>query len=156
DIVEGTAERLAMLGRSVTGLVLGGGREMRARAVILATGTFLNGKLHFGLENRAGGRVGEAAATTLAVQLRALGLPIARLKTGTPPRLDGRTIDWARLDRQSSDVEHWTMSPLSLARPAPQLFCAVTRTNARTHAIIRDAHERSPLYSGVIEGRGPR
>jgi len=156
DIVEGTAERLVIEGRSVTGLVLDGGREMRAGAVVLATGTFLNGKLHFGLENRAGGRVGEAAATTLAAQLRALGLPIARLKTGTPPRLDGRTIDWARLERQPSDVEQWTMSPLSPARPAPQLFCAVTRTNARTHAIIRDARERSPLYSGVIEGRGPR
>ena len=105
---------------------------------------------------RAGGRVGERAATALAEQLRALGLPLARLKTGTPPRLDGRTIDWAGLERQESDDGDWTMSPLSAGRAAPQLFCAITRTNAATHAIIRANLDRSPLFAGEISGVGPR
>ena len=95
EVVEGEASALRLEGRRVTGLVLADGRELAAKAVILATGTFLGGKLHFGMTSRAGGRVGERAATALADQLRALGLPLARLKTGTPPRLDGRTIDWA-------------------------------------------------------------
>ncbi len=156
DIVEATAEHLLLDGRKVKGVVLGNGSSIAAGAVVLATGTFLNGKLHFGLDSHAGGRVGEQSATTLASQLRSLDLPVERLKTGTPPRLDGRTIDWSGLERQASDAEMWTMSPLSEGRTAPQLFCAVTRTNAKTHAIIRDAHDRSPLYSGIIEGRGPR
>jgi tRNA uridine 5-carboxymethylaminomethyl modification enzyme len=130
--------------------------EGEAAALRLATGTFLGGKLHFGMESRLGGRVGERAATALAGQLRALGLPLARLKTGTPPRLDGRSIDWAALERQESDAEPWTMSPMSSARPAPQLFCAVTRTNARTHDIVRGGLDRSPLFAGEISGIGPR
>jgi tRNA uridine 5-carboxymethylaminomethyl modification enzyme len=129
---------------------------LRAAAVVLATGTFLGGKLHFGMSSCAGGRVGERAATELAAQLRALGLPLARLKTGTPPRLDGRTIDWGALQRQETDANEWTMSPLSSGRSAPQLFCAITRTNARTHDIIRASLHRSPLFSGEIEGVGPR
>ncbi|TVV73901.1 tRNA uridine-5-carboxymethylaminomethyl(34) synthesis enzyme MnmG [Sphingomonas solaris] len=156
-IVEGDVATLAMAGpRQVAGIVLADGRTIGADAVVLATGTFLNGKLHFGMEAQGGGRIGEPAAVTLAGQLRALGLPLARLKTGTPPRLDGRTIDWARLDRQPSDPDGWTMSPLTMRRHAPQLACAITRTNAATHAIIRDALDRSPLYAGVIEGTGPR
>jgi tRNA uridine 5-carboxymethylaminomethyl modification enzyme len=155
-IVEGEAASLLLEGRRVTGVALADGRSMRARAVILATGTFLGGKLHFGMESRAGGRVGERAATLLASQLRALRLPIARLKTGTPPRLDGRTIDWAALDRQESDQGDWTFSPLSARRVAPQLFCAVTRTNAETHRIIRENLDRSPLFAGEITGVGPR
>jgi tRNA uridine 5-carboxymethylaminomethyl modification enzyme len=158
-IVEGEAKALAMTSASpprVCGLILGDGRVLRAGAVILATGTFLNGKLHFGMSSHAGGRVGEAAATDLATQLRALGLPIARLKTGTPPRLDGRTIDWASLDQQPSDALDWTMSSLSKGRPAPQLFCAMARTNAATHAIIARSLSRSPLFAGEIQGVGPR
>jgi tRNA uridine 5-carboxymethylaminomethyl modification enzyme len=103
-----------------------------------------------------GGRVGERAATKLADQLRKLGLPLARLKTGTPPRLDGRTIDWAKLERQPSDDSNWTMSELTMGRKAPQLFCAVTRTNERTHEIIRASLDRSPLFAGEISGVGPR
>lgn len=156
EIVEGEASALSLDGRRVTGLELADGRSIQARAVILATGTFLGGKLHFGMTSKAGGRVGEKAATKLAAQLRALGLPLARLKTGTPPRLDGRTIDWAGLERQESDRDCWTMSPMSAARPAPQLFCAVTRTNDRTHDIIRGSLDRSPLFAGAIEGVGPR
>jgi tRNA uridine 5-carboxymethylaminomethyl modification enzyme len=108
------------------------------------------------MESLAGGRVGERAATLLAAQLRALHLPIARLKTGTPPRLDGRTIDWSMLERQESDEDDWTFSPLSGGRVAPQLFCAVTRTNAQTHRIICDNLDRSPLFAGEITGVGPR
>jgi tRNA uridine 5-carboxymethylaminomethyl modification enzyme len=156
EVVEGEAAALRLDGRRVTGVELADGRALCARAVILATGTFLGGKLHFGLSSRAGGRVGERAATALARQLRALELPIARLKTGTPPRLDGRTIDWSRLERQESDQDGWTMSPMSSSRPAPQLFCAITRTNTRTHDIIRANLDRSPLFAGEIDGIGPR
>jgi len=156
DIVEGEAAALTLDGRRVTGFTLADGRALAARAVVLATGTFLGGKLHFGMASREGGRVGERAATALAHQLRALGLPLARLKTGTPPRLDGRTIDWAGLERQESDDDGWTMSPMSAGRVAPQLFCAITRTNARTHEIIRGSLHRSPLFAGEISGVGPR
>jgi tRNA uridine 5-carboxymethylaminomethyl modification enzyme len=155
-IVEGEAASLRLEGRRVTGIDLADGRVLAAGAVILATGTFLGGKLHFGMSSRAGGRVGERAATALAAQLRALGLPTARLKTGTPPRLDGRTIDWGSLARQESDDGAWTMSPLSRGRAALQLFCAVTRTTTATHDIIRANLDRSPLFAGAIEGVGPR
>ena len=154
-IVEGEAESLIVEGRSVTGVVASG-RPLSAKAVILATGTFLGAKLHFGMASRTGGRVGERAATRMAEQLRMLGLPLARLKTGTPPRLDGRSIDWAALERQESDGEDWTMSPMSEGRAAPQLYCAITRTNARTHEIIRASLDRSPLFAGEIGGIGPR
>jgi tRNA uridine 5-carboxymethylaminomethyl modification enzyme len=155
-IVEGEASALRLEDRRVAGLDLADGRALTAKAVILATGTFLGGKLHFGRTSRAGGRIGERAATALALQLRALGLPLARLKTGTPPRLDGRTIDWAALERQESDDADWTLSAMTGRRPAPQLFCAITRTNARTHEIIRTNLERSPLFAGDISGVGPR
>ncbi|HEX8482940.1 MAG TPA: tRNA uridine-5-carboxymethylaminomethyl(34) synthesis enzyme MnmG [Allosphingosinicella sp.] len=156
EIVEGEAAALRLDGRQVSGLDLADGRSLVAKAVVLATGTFLGGKLHFGRTSVAGGRIGERAATKLAVQLRELGLPLARLKTGTPPRLDGRTIDWASLERQESDCGGWTMSSMSGARPAPQLFCAITRTNPGTHELIRANLERSPLFAGDISGVGPR
>lgn len=156
EVVEGEARALTLDGLRLTGLTLADGRELAAKAIILATGTFLGGKLHFGMTSSAGGRVGERAATELAHQLRALGLPLARLKTGTPPRLDGRTIDWAALERQDSDDGDWTMSPMSPGRTVPQLFCAITRTNARTHEIIRANLDRSPLFAGEISGVGPR
>ncbi len=155
-IVEGEVSSLLMEGQRTTGVKLGDGRDIAAEVVILATGTFLNGKLHLGMTATTGGRTGEPAAISLAGQLRALGLPMGRLKTGTPPRLDGRTIDWSRLDRQPSDEDGWTMSPLSAGRAAPQLSCAITRTNLATHEIIRASLDRSPLYAGAIEGAGPR
>ncbi|WP_298400039.1 tRNA uridine-5-carboxymethylaminomethyl(34) synthesis enzyme MnmG [Sphingobium sp.] len=156
DIIEGEAAALLLEGDAIAGVALADGCTLSAPSVVLATGTFLGGKLFRGDERETGGRVNERAATALGVQLRELGLPIARLKTGTPPRLDGRTIDWARLETQPSDGEGWTMSPLSERRPLPQLACAITRTNDRTHQIIRDGLGRSPLFSGAIEGRGPR
>ena len=156
DIVEGEAVSLVLDGRKVEGVRLSDGGELRAKAVVLATGTFLGGKLYFGLDSSGGGRVGERPATAMAHQLRAMNLPIARLKTGTPPRLDGRTIDWSVLERQESDGGDWTMSPMSEGRQNAQLFCAITRTNERTHKVVRDSFDRSPLFSGDIEGVGPR
>ncbi|MFN2259513.1 MAG: tRNA uridine-5-carboxymethylaminomethyl(34) synthesis enzyme MnmG, partial [Parasphingopyxis sp.] len=157
DIVEGEATALDLDDKGVRGLVVdGGARTLAAPAVVLATGTFLGAKLHFGMENVAGGRIGERAATAMAAQLKEAGLPLARLKTGTPPRLDGRTIDWAALKRQPSDGEAWTMSAWSERRLNPELSCAITRTTAESHAIIRAALDRSPLFSGEIQGTGPR
>jgi tRNA uridine 5-carboxymethylaminomethyl modification enzyme len=157
SVIEGSASSLLFDGaNAIAGLRLGDGRELRAGAVVLATGTFLNGKLHFGMQACAGGRVGESASVDMASQLRALGLPIARLKTGTPPRLDGRTIDWAAVEMQPSDQDEWTFSPITPARINPQISCGITRTNVETHRIIRDNLDRSPLFAGAIEGRGPR
>jgi tRNA uridine 5-carboxymethylaminomethyl modification enzyme len=140
----------------VTGVMLSDGANIPCRAVVLATGTFLGGRLFRGEERIEGGRIGERGATALGQRLRAHGLPIERLKTGTPPRLDGRTIHWAILDRQPSDEESWTMSALTSVRQLPQVACAITRTNHQTHDIIRSGLDRSPLFSGAIEGRGPR
>lgn len=140
----------------VGGLVLGDGSIITSSAVILATGTFLGGKLFRGEERFEGGRVGEASAMLLSKQLRDAALPIARLKTGTPPRIDGRTINWAMLEEQPSDDDEWTMSFSNQRRTVPQIFCAMTRTNAVTHDIIRSGLDRSPLFGGDIEGRGPR
>lgn len=156
EIVEGEASDLLLSQGEVGGLLLAGGRILTAAAVVLATGTFLGGKLFRGEDVDAGGRTGERAATRLGLQMREMGLPMARLKTGTPPRLDGRAIDWAKLEEQPSDDGRWTMSGLTPERLLPQLSCAITRTNEQTHAIIREGLGRSPLFSGAIEGRGPR
>lgn len=146
-------------GGVVAGVDLGNGSRIEGRAVVLTTGTFLGGVIFRGMERNEGGRVGEHAATRLAAQLRALDLPMGRLKTGTPPRLDGRSIDWARLEPQPSDAQPWTMSFLPCDQhmsALPQLACAITRTNGQTHDVIRAHLDRSPLFSGAIEGRGPR
>lgn len=156
DIVAGEVAALAIAGGRVTGVALADGRMIGARAVVLATGTFLGGRMFRGEERELGGRIGERASTALARQLYDAALPLARLKTGTPPRLDGRTIDWSRLDEQPSDREQWTMSPMSAGRVLPQLFCAITRTTEATHAIIRASLDRSPLFGGDIQGQGPR
>ncbi|WP_242152081.1 tRNA uridine-5-carboxymethylaminomethyl(34) synthesis enzyme MnmG [Sphingomonas sp. BAUL-RG-20F-R05-02] len=155
-IVAGEAAALVTQGNRVTGVVLGDDTSLVAHSVVLATGTFLGGKIFRGEERATGGRIDEGAASLLAEQLRGAGLPMARLKTGTPPRLDGRTIDWARLDEQPSDAEPWTMSPLTTSRVLPQLHCAITRTNTTTHDIIRAGLDRSPLFGGAIAGAGPR
>lgn len=155
-IIEGEAQSLMIEAGRVAGLRLATGEVLDAPTVVLATGTFLNAKMFCGEDRSEGGRVGEAAARDLGEQLRALDLPMGRLKTGTPPRLDGRTIDWACLDVQESDGGDWTFSDLSEGRVAPQLWCAITRTNTATHDVIRSALDRSPLFSGAIEGQGPR
>ncbi|MCB2049217.1 MAG: tRNA uridine-5-carboxymethylaminomethyl(34) synthesis enzyme MnmG [Novosphingobium sp.] len=155
-LIEGEASALRFDGGSVGGIDLVDGTCLTAKAVILCTGTFLGGTLFRGEERIVGGRIGEASAQRLAGQMREAKLPMARLKTGTPPRLDGRTIDWARLEEQPSDPDGWTMSPLSKGRTNPQVFCAITRTNERSHAIIRENLHRSPLFTGAIEASGPR
>jgi tRNA uridine 5-carboxymethylaminomethyl modification enzyme len=156
DVIAGEATALLIRHDAARGVVLADGAMIEASAVVLATGTFLGARMFRGEDREGGGRLGERAATAMADQLRALGLPMARLKTGTPPRLDGRSIDWARLERQPSDEEPWTMSPLSRGRSLPQLACAITRTTGRTHDVIRAAFDRSPLFAGAIEGAGPR
>ena len=155
-LIEGEAASLTFVGERVSGLALADGTELSARAVILCTGTFLGGTLFRGEERLTGGRIGEGSARKLAQQMRGADLPMARLKTGTPPRLDGRTIDWAGLAEQPSDADHWTMSPMTRNRRNPQIFCAITRTNARSHDIIRANLDRSPLFSGAIDAEGPR
>jgi len=139
----------------VAGLIVDG-RQIAARAVVIATGTFLDGALFCGTERIAGGRTGEKASVALASQLREYGLAQGRLKTGTPPRLDGRTIDWSRLAPQPSDRDAWSMSELGGDMAPPQLACAIARTNDATHEVIRANFDRSPLFAGAIEGRGPR
>ena len=156
ELVAGEVAALRLEGGRVCGLELADGTQITSRAVILCTGTFLGGVLYRGEERFEGGRIGEGAAHRLATQLREADLPMGRLKTGTPPRLDGRTIDWASLEEQPSDSECWTMSSLTEARSNPQLFCAITRTNARAHDIIRANLDRSPLFSGAIGAAGPR
>ena len=155
-VIGGEAAGLRFANGRVAGVDLADGTALAAPAVVLCTGTFLGGRLYRGEERMEGGRIGEHAAHRLAVQLRDAALPMARLKTGTPPRLDGRTIDWARLPEQPSDAEPWTMSPLSRGRPLPQIFCGIARTNARTHDIVRAGLDRSPLFTGAIEAQGPR
>ena len=159
QIVQGEAAALLFADAShtdIAGLALADGSEIRASAVILATGTFLGGKLFRGEERLTGGRIDENSALKLAEQIRGSGLPLARLKTGTPPRLDGRTINWAVLERQPSDDGDWTMSAMTSRRHVPQLSCAMTRTNNATHDIIRSGLDRSPLFGGDIAGQGPR
>lgn len=155
---EAAALRLSDDG-GVEGLNLSDGTVLAARTIVLATGTFLGGKLFRGEERMEGGRIGEAGAHRLADQLRGADLPMARLKTGTPPRLDGRTIDWARLDEQASDSAegaNWTCSTWNSGRTVPQIFCAITRTNTESHKIIAANLDRSPLFTGAIGAAGPR
>ncbi|MEO6716670.1 MAG: tRNA uridine-5-carboxymethylaminomethyl(34) synthesis enzyme MnmG [Novosphingobium sp.] len=155
-LVQGEAASLDLRGGVVAGVHLADGTLLSARAVVLCTGTFLGGTLFRGEERMTGGRIGESSAQLLSRQLREAELPMARLKTGTPPRLDGRTIDWARLEEQPSDAEPWSMSAINTGRPNPQISCAITRTNPRSHDVIRNNLHRSPLYSGAIGAQGPR
>ncbi|MBK1612625.1 tRNA uridine-5-carboxymethylaminomethyl(34) synthesis enzyme MnmG [Rubrivivax gelatinosus] len=149
---------LIVEGDRVTGVVTEIGLRFSARAVVLTAGTFLDGRVHVGLENYRAGRAGDPAATTLSARLKELKLPQGRLKTGTPPRLDGRTIDFSRLEEQPGDLDPVPVFGF-LGRPEMhprQLPCWITHTNERTHAIIRSGFDRSPMFTGVIEGVGPR
>jgi len=156
EVVLGEATELILDGRSIAGVGLADGNRLGASAVVLATGTFLGATMFRGEERWHGGRHGGEAASALAAQIRELGLAEGRLKTGTPPRIDGRTIDWSRTQSQPSDREAWTMAFASAPLRLPQLSCAITRTNERSHDVIRAGLGRSPLFAGAIEGRGPR
>lgn len=155
-LVQGEAAALVLKGGRVAGLELVDGTMFHVKHLVLCTGTFLGGVLFRGEERYEGGRIGENAAKRLAAQLRGADLPMARLKTGTPPRLDGRTINWAVLEEQPSDGEAWTMSALTPARINPEVFCAITRTTQAGHDAIRANLHRSPLFSGAIAAAGPR
>ncbi|OGT18684.1 MAG: tRNA uridine-5-carboxymethylaminomethyl(34) synthesis enzyme MnmG [Gammaproteobacteria bacterium RBG_16_57_12] len=148
---------LIIEGERVAGVLTQMGMKYRAPAVVLTVGTFLAGKMHIGLENYEGGRAGDPPANALARRLRELPFRVARLKTGTPPRIDGRTIDFTVLEEQRGDEPVPVFSYLGNAREHPrQISCFITTTNERTHEIIRRGMDRSPLYTGVIEGVGPR
>ena len=155
-IIEGEVIDLVVEAGRVVGVELGSGVCIRARAVVLTTGTFLRGIIHIGAESRSGGRAGDAAAVRLADRLADLALPLGRLKTGTPPRLDGTTIDFSGLEPQPGDERPTMFSFRSAGPVAPQIDCHITHTNPRTHEIIRANIESSAMYSGRIVGAGPR
>jgi len=155
-VIEGEAADFRMTGARVTGLVLADGSEIAAQAVVLTTGTFLRGVIHIGDRHMPGGRMGERPTLRLADRIDSFGLPLGRLKTGTPPRLDGRSIDWDRLASQPGDDDPVMFSFLSKAPQVRQVACGITHTNARTHDIIRANLDRSAMYGGRIDGVGPR
>ncbi|WP_370287082.1 tRNA uridine-5-carboxymethylaminomethyl(34) synthesis enzyme MnmG [Pseudooceanicola nanhaiensis] len=156
QIIEGEVVDLLMESGAVKGVSLADGSEILSRAVILTTGTFLRGVIHIGDVSRPGGRMGDSPAIRLAERIDSFGLPLGRLKTGTPPRLDGRTIDWSQLENQPGDDEPVMFSFLSQRPRARQVSCGITHTNERTHEIIRDNLARSAMYGGHIDGVGPR
>jgi tRNA uridine 5-carboxymethylaminomethyl modification enzyme len=155
-VVEGEADDLVISDGRVAGLKLADGRELGAGAVVLTTGTFLRGLIHVGERQTPAGRVGEAPAVGLSLALERIGFALGRLKTGTPPRLDGRTIDWAAVEMQPGDEPPEPFSTLTERITQPQVQCGITRTNAATHEVIRANVHRSPMYSGQIASRGPR
>ncbi len=156
EVIEGEADDLLLDGASVAGLILSGGEVLRCGAVVLTTGTFLRGLIHIGECQIPAGRIGEAPALGLSATLDRLGFALGRLKTGTPPRLDGRTIRWDRLEMQPGDDVPEPFSLLTDRLPNPQISCGITRTTAKTHEVIRANVHRSPMYSGQIRSTGPR
>jgi tRNA uridine 5-carboxymethylaminomethyl modification enzyme len=156
SVIEGEADDLLVEHGAVSGIRLGDGRVIGAGAVVLTTGTFLRGLIHIGEQQTPAGRVGEAPAVGLSLALERIGFALGRLKTGTPPRLDGRTIAWSKLEMQPGDHPPEPFSALTERISRPQIECAITRTTAETHAIIRANVHRSPMYSGQIQSRGPR
>ena len=155
-VVEGEAARVLSEAGAVTGVELADGRSIGCGAVVLTTGTFLRGVIHLGDQRTPAGRFGDQPSVSLARSLDAAGFALARLKTGTPPRLDGSTINWERLEVQNGDPEPEFFSSLTTAITAPQLPCHITRTTEETHRIVRADSHRSAVYSGAISGRGPR
>lgn len=157
DLFQQAVEDVTLDGERISGVVTAMGVEFKARSVVLTAGTFLSGKIHIGLENYEGGRAGDPAAKSLGGRLRELNLPQGRLKTGTPPRIDGRTIDFSQLTEQPGDTPVPVMSVRGSADMHPrQVSCWITHTNTQTHDIIRSGFDRSPMFTGKIEGVGPR
>jgi tRNA uridine 5-carboxymethylaminomethyl modification enzyme len=156
DVVIGEIVGLGIVDGRLETVQLADGREMRCGAVVLTTGTFLRGLIHIGERRVRAGRINEKAAMGLSATMAKACFQLGRLKTGTPPRLDGRTIDWTTLGRQEADAEPMPFSLMTDKIVNPQIECGITRTTARTHAVIRDNLHRSALYSGAIEGIGPR
>ena len=157
ELFQQSVDDVTLDGDRISGVITAMGVEFKARAVVLTAGTFLSGKIHIGLENYEGGRAGDPAAKSLGGRLRELNLPQGRLKTGTPPRIDGRTIDFSQLTEQPGDTPVPIMSVRGSADMHPrQVSCWITHTNTQTHDIIRSGFDRSPMFTGKIEGVGPR
>lgn len=155
-VIEGEAADFLMSGGAIGGVRLADGSEITSHAVVLTAGTFLRGVIHIGSERKDGGRIGDRPSIQLAESIDKFGLPLGRLKTGTPPRLDGRTIDWTKLEMQPGDDQPEMFSFLSNGPEIRQISCGITRTNEETHQIIRDNLSLSAMYGGKIEGVGPR
>ncbi len=156
DVIEAEAAEIRVAAGKIAGLILADGRELACGALVLTTGTFLRGMIHIGADRIPAGRVGESPAQRLSESLLRHDFSLGRLKTGTPPRLDGRTIDWAGLERQEGDAEPEPFSFLTQAVTSDQVDCFITKTTPEGHAIIRENIRLSPVYSGAIAGRGPR
>ncbi|MFK4652714.1 tRNA uridine 5-carboxymethylaminomethyl modification enzyme [Bradyrhizobium japonicum] len=156
SVIEGEADELIVVEGRVTGLRLADGREFRAGAVVVTTGTFLRGLIHLGEKNWPAGRVGEAPAMGLSASFERAGFTLGRLKTGTPPRLDGTTIDWSAVEMQPGDEPPEPFSVMTERITTPQIQCGITRTTSATHEVIRANVHRSPMYSGQIKSSGPR
>lgn len=156
SVIEGEADELLVSNDRVTGVRLADGRELAAGAVVITTGTFLRGLIHLGEKNWPAGRVGEAPALGLSRSFENAGFTLGRLKTGTPPRLDGTTIDWAAVEMQPGDDPPEPFSVMTDRITTPQIQCGITRTTAATHEVIRANVHRSPMYSGQIKSSGPR
>jgi tRNA uridine 5-carboxymethylaminomethyl modification enzyme len=155
-VVPAEADDVIIAGKRIAGLKLADGHELGAGAVVLTTGTFLRGLIHIGERKTPAGRVGEAPTVGLSLTLERLGFALGRLKTGTPPRLDGRSIDWTAVEMQPGDEPPEPFSMLTERIENPQVQCGITRTNSATHRLIRDNVHRSPMYSGQILSKGPR
>jgi tRNA uridine 5-carboxymethylaminomethyl modification enzyme len=156
SVIEGEADELIVANGRVTGIRLGDGRELSAAAVVITTGTFLRGLIHLGEKNWPAGRVGEAPAMGLSASFEKVGFTLGRLKTGTPPRLDGTTIDWSAVEMQPGDDPPEPFSVMTDRITTPQIQCGITRTTLATHEVIRANVHRSPMYSGQIKSSGPR
>jgi tRNA uridine 5-carboxymethylaminomethyl modification enzyme len=155
-VIESEVTDFMMMGDAVSGVILVDGAEVKASSVILTTGTFLRGVIHIGDVSRPGGRMGDRPSVALAERIESFGLPLGRLKTGTPPRLDGRTINWDGLEMQNADADPSLFSFLSNGATSRQISCGITYTNPRTHEIIEKNLTRSAMYGGHIDGVGPR
>src|SRR5258705_9468455 len=156
SVIEGEADELIVSNGRVTGIRLGDGRQLNAGAVVITTGTFLRGLIHLGEKNWPAGRVGEAPAMGLSDSFERVGFTLGRLKTGTPPRLDGTTIDWSAVEMQPGDDPPEPFSAMTDRITTPQIQCGITRTTPATHEVIRANVHRSPMYSGQIKSSGPR
>ena len=156
QILAGEVVDIRMENHDLAGVVLGEGRTLSCRSVVLTTGTFLRGMIHIGDERTPAGRIGEAPAIRLADRVKDMGLPLGRLKTGTPPRLRKSSIAWNKLEMQAGDSDPAMLSFMSSTPANPQISCGITRTNLRTHEIIRENIDRSAMYAGHITGQGPR
>jgi len=156
SVIEGEADELIVANGRVTGIRLGEGRKLTAGAVVITTGTFLRGLIHLGEKNWPAGRVGEAPAMGLSASFERVGFTLGRLKTGTPPRLDGSTIDWSAVEMQPGDDPPEPFSVMTDRITTPQIQCGITRTTSATHEVIRANVHRSPMYSGQIKSSGPR